>query len=60
MPVKKAAKKKTKKAAPKKKAVVKKPKMVCGVCGMRVVVDKACGCVEEHALICCGQPMQKS
>jgi len=22
-------------------------------------VDQACGCVEEHALICCGKPMAK-
>jgi len=25
-----------------------------------VVVDEACGCVEEHVLICCGQPMAKA
>jgi hypothetical protein len=22
------------------------------------VVDEACGCAEEHVLLCCGQPMK--
>ncbi len=67
---KKTARKTAKKAATKKVArkVVKKevaspPKPVtaleCQVCGYRLIVDRKCGCVEEHALICCGQPMQK-
>jgi hypothetical protein len=30
----------------------------CEVCGYRVVVDEACGCAEEHVLLCCGQPMK--
>jgi len=58
--------KKAKKPAPKPKAKAKaKPRakaknaLECGVCGYRVVVDEACGCVEEHVLICCGQPMAK-
>ena len=58
--------KKAKKPAPKPKAKAKaKPRakaknaLECGVCGYRVVVDEACGCVEEHVLICCGQPMVK-
>jgi hypothetical protein len=56
--------KKAKKPAPKAKAKAKakaKPKtaLECGVCGYRVVVDEACGCVEEHVLLCCGQPMGK-
>ena len=67
MPVKakKKAPTKTKKAAPKKaakaKASAKKksPALECGICGYRVIVDQACGCVEEHALICCGHPMGK-
>jgi hypothetical protein len=56
---------KSKKAAPKKtaktKASAKKkaPALQCGICGYRVIVDQACGCVEEHALVCCGQPMAK-
>ena len=59
---KKAAVKKTKKAAPKKKvtATAKKGQAYeCRVCGLRVIVDKVCGCVEEHALICCTKPMTK-
>ena len=56
--------KKAEKPAPKAKAKAKakaKPKtaLECGVCGYRVVVDEACGCVEEHVLLCCGQPMGK-
>ncbi|MFZ2054713.1 MAG: hypothetical protein WAU81_11000 [Candidatus Aminicenantales bacterium] len=31
----------------------------CRVCGYRIVVDQACGCAEEHAFICCDQPMKK-
>jgi hypothetical protein len=49
-------KKAAKRKAPAKK---KKPALECGVCGYRVVVDQECGCVEEHTLICCGQPMSK-
>lgn len=70
MPVKKTTKKtakktpakKIKKAAPKKKAAAKIKKgqaYECHVCGLRVVVNKGCGCVEEHALICCKKPMKK-
>lgn len=70
MPVKKTTKKtakktpakKTKKAAPKKKAAAKLKKgqaYECHVCGLRVVVNNVCGCVEEHALICCKKPMKK-
>ena len=66
MPVKKTAKKtpakKKKKAAPKKKASAKIKKgqaYECHVCGLRVVVNNVCGCVEEHALICCKKPMKK-
>jgi hypothetical protein len=59
MPVKKktTAKKPVKKIVPKKKKV---EKLECGVCGYRVIVDEKCGCVEEHALICCGKPMKKA
>jgi len=53
---KKAVKKIVKKAVPAKKA----PAMTCEVCGYRVIVDEACGCVEEHVLLCCSQPMRKS
>lgn len=37
----------------------KGPALECGVCGYRVIVDQACGCVEEHTLICCDEPMDK-
>ncbi|HUM34816.1 MAG TPA: hypothetical protein PKX32_06035 [Candidatus Saccharicenans sp.] len=59
-----------KKKAPAKKAVVaKKPAAKkaasykkgyeCKLCGYRLVVDRECGCGEEHAILCCGQPMKK-
>lgn len=32
----------------------------CGVCGVRVVVDEACGCAEEHVFLCCDKPMKKA
>jgi hypothetical protein len=61
MPVKKPTAKKTpaKKTTSKKAVAKKKPKLVCEICGYEVIVDKVCGCVEEHALICCGTPMSK-
>jgi hypothetical protein len=53
----KKAAKTVKKAALK---VKKAPALECGVCGYRVIVDRSCGCAEEHALICCGLPMTKA
>ena len=50
---------KPKKIVKPKAPAKKKPALECGVCGYRVVVDEACGCVEEHVLVCCGQPMGK-
>ena len=47
----------TKEVAAPKKAY---PALHCGVCGYRLIVDQACGCVEEHVLMCCGQPMAKT
>lgn len=53
-----------KKATPAKKAPVKKRKVgkgdsyVCGVCGLAVVVDEACGCVDVCDIICCGKTMK--
>ena len=61
-----AAKKVAKKAAkpkgrPKPKAKPEPKKgLECRVCGYRVVIDEACGCAEEHVLLCCGQPMAKT
>lgn len=56
---KQAAKPKPKpKAKPKAKPAPRDRKALeCRVCGYRVVVDEACGCVEEHVLLCCGHPM---
>jgi hypothetical protein len=63
MATRKIVKKKTGKSAKTvKKAAVqakKVPALQCGICGYRVVVDQACGCVEEHVLLCCNQPMTK-
>ena len=59
---KKTAVKKTRKTAPKKKVAAKVKKgqaYECRVCGLRVIVDKVCGCVVEHVLICCSKPMIK-
>jgi hypothetical protein len=38
--------------------VPKGSKYTCGVCGMVVSVDTACGCVETCDLICCAKPMK--
>jgi len=60
------ATKKAKRPAPKPKAKARKaaakPKsaLECGVCGYRLIVDEACGCAEEHVLLCCGEPMKKT
>jgi uncharacterized ferredoxin-like protein len=63
MATRKIVKKKTVKSAKTAKKVAVKAKKVpalqCGICGYRVVVDQACGCVEEHVLLCCNQPMTK-
>jgi hypothetical protein len=57
----KTLKKKAPKAKPKARPKAKpKPGLECRVCGYRVIVDEACGCAEEHVLICCGRPMAKS
>jgi hypothetical protein len=50
---------KPKKVLKRKAPAKKKPALECGVCGYRVIVDEACGCAEEHVLVCCGQPMNK-
>ncbi len=69
MPAKKEEKKKTKsspkkaKVAPKKGVSGKTKKALayeCQVCGVRIVVDKECGCAEEHVFVCCDKPMKKS
>jgi hypothetical protein len=46
----------TKKAA--SPATGKGDAYVCGVCGLAVIVDEACGCIEVHDIICCGKVMK--
>jgi hypothetical protein len=50
--------KKARKTAAKRK-VKKEMGCVCGVCGLSVTVDEACGCAEAHPIICCMKPMKK-
>jgi hypothetical protein len=50
---------KSKKVAKSKAAAKKGTALQCGVCGIRVVVDEACGCAEAHPIICCSKPMKK-
>ena len=67
--VKTAAKKAVAKKTAVKKTVAKKPakkpvgikkgsKYTCGVCGLAVTVDTACGCGEAAHIICCEKPMK--
>jgi hypothetical protein len=57
---KKAAAKKTvaKKTARKAAGMKEGSRYVCGVCGLAVTVDTACGCAETSHLICCEKPMK--
>lgn len=56
-----AAKPKPKPKARARKAAAKaKPGYACEVCGYRLIVDEACGCAEEHVILCCGRPMAKT
>ncbi len=54
-----AAKKSPAKRAPVKKAALKGQAYECEVCGLAVVVDEVCGCVEAHEIICCGEAMKE-
>ena len=49
-----------KKARAGKSAKKQGDKYICGVCGMSIVVDEACGCVDTHDIICCGTAMKSS
>ena len=57
---KKAAKAVAKKSVTKsvKKTVKKGDVYKCGVCGIVVSVDEACGCVDTCDIICCDKPMK--
>jgi hypothetical protein len=56
MPVKKAT---TAKKAPAKRKVSKGDSYVCETCGLSVIVDEECGCVEVHEILCCGKAMKQ-
>lgn len=58
--VKSAAAKPKPKATARKAAAKPKPGYACQVCGYRLIVDEACGCAEEHVILCCGRPMAKT
>jgi len=32
----------------------------CESCGLVVLVDEECGCVQAHEIICCGESMKKT
>jgi hypothetical protein len=42
-----------------KKKAARGESYVCEVCGLAVIVDEVCGCVETHEIICCGKPMKE-
>lgn len=54
--VKKAAKKVAKKISG--KGVKKGQGYECSVCGLSVVVDEVCGCIDTCDIICCEKPMK--
>ena len=47
----------TVKNIPSKKKAVKGDSYLCDVCGLSVIVDEECGCVDVHEILCCGKPM---
>ena len=53
-----AAKKTVKKGSAKKAGIKKGSKYVCTECGVVLVVDEVCGCVEACDLICCGKHLK--
>ena len=57
--VKTVAKKTAQKKTVKKTAGMKEgSRYACGVCGLAVTVDTACGCAETAHIICCEKPMR--
>ncbi len=42
-----------------KKSVKSGEAYKCTVCGLSVVVDEVCGCVDACDIICCETPMKK-
>ena len=43
-----------------KEKMSKNDSYACESCGLVVSVDEACGCVEAHEIVCCGEPMKKT
>ena len=41
-----------------KKVVTKGDVYKCGVCGLAVIVDEVCGCVDTCDIICCEKQMK--
>jgi hypothetical protein len=41
-----------------KKGVKKGDRYQCGVCGLGVTVDEACGCADACDITCCGEQMK--
>ncbi len=58
MAVKKAVAKRAKKAVTRGKTKVG-DSYACEVCGLSVVVDDVCGCVDACDIVCCETPMKK-
>ena len=60
MAQKKVAKKSSQKVVKKgsKKGVKKGEAYKCYVCGLSVVVNEACGCMDACDIICCEKPMK--
>ncbi len=42
-----------------KKAVKKGDTYKCSVCGLSIVVDEVCGCVDTCDIICCEKEMKR-
>jgi len=41
-----------------KKSVKKGEAYKCTVCGLSVVVDEVCGCIDTCDIVCCEKPMK--
>ncbi len=42
-----------------RKSSVKGQALGCSLCGLVVTIDEDCGCIEEHAILCCEKPMKE-
>ncbi len=58
MAVKKAVAKRAKKTVARRKTKVG-DSYACEVCGLSVIVDDDCGCVDACDIVCCETPMKK-